>query len=678
MTDWCWTYDPRNVGYKLPALMPWIPWQKQIDFIEWFYYIYLNGKRGLVEKSRDAGATWLFCFVFLREWRWEQGFAAGFGSRKFTLVEERDNPKAIFSKLRQLLYNQPTWWMPKDFNRNTHDKLANLINPEMSSNIAGEGGDDIGRGDRRMVYVVDEKAFVEHQENADAALSQTTNVQFDLSTPNGMNHFGQKRMSGKVNIFTFDWRDDIRKDGQWYQKQKNELDSVVLAQEVDHDYYCSVENLFIDPKHVRAAINLKLEKGGMRSSGLDVAAGGENNSSVANRSGPYVKVIEKDFDNGIDLSFWAKDEVVENKSQYLNYDKIGVGYAVSSAYNKMEDLPFKFYGINSGDTPSDTYYPEFGKTGKEMFHNARAEWWYLLAKRFQKTYEYVVEKVPYPHEELISIENDSNLEAQLSSVKKIRKENGKIKAESKDEMLKRGVKSPDSADAVVMAFIPQNAGNRFVWFNFDRLNMLYKGKLEWINCYNICSFFISKDMVLSLICANWNREEKVLSVYGEVLSKDILISDISKTVVKGAVIQNRGMRWFLSNSLAEDDYRKSISQLLKKQINKDLASITSKRVNIKEPQKYNRIGSIGLINEMFKDGSIVFNSNCTNIIEQVNGWYIEGSKPKEGYGLCEALCQIVSELNRTEKIKPAKKPIDSYRVLDRSEPTKKKNMWAAK
>jgi len=37
---------------------------------------------GLVEKARDAGATFLFCLCFMREWRWTDGFSAGIGSNK--------------------------------------------------------------------------------------------------------------------------------------------------------------------------------------------------------------------------------------------------------------------------------------------------------------------------------------------------------------------------------------------------------------------------------------------------------------------------------------------------------------------------------------------------------------------------------------------------------------------
>ena len=34
MVDWCWTYDPRNPAIGLPATIPWIPWPRQIEFIE--------------------------------------------------------------------------------------------------------------------------------------------------------------------------------------------------------------------------------------------------------------------------------------------------------------------------------------------------------------------------------------------------------------------------------------------------------------------------------------------------------------------------------------------------------------------------------------------------------------------------------------------------------------------
>ncbi len=71
--------------------------------------------------------------------------------------------------------------------------------PETGAVIKGEAGDNIGRGDRTTLYLVDEAAFLQRPLLIDAALSQTTRCRIDLSSVNGMaNPFAQKRHGGKI------------------------------------------------------------------------------------------------------------------------------------------------------------------------------------------------------------------------------------------------------------------------------------------------------------------------------------------------------------------------------------------------------------------------------------------------------------------------------------------------
>jgi hypothetical protein len=662
MIDWCWTYDPRNPAVGLPANIPWIPWQRQIDFIEWFYTKYLNQERAMVEKSRDAGATWLFCLVFLREWRWEEGFAAGIGSRKLTLVDDKENPKAVFVKLRELLYRQPKWWFPKGFNDKC-DKIANLINPENGANIAGEGGDDIGRGDRRSVYLVDEAAFLEHPMMAESALSQTTNCQFDLSTPNGMNHFGQKRHSGKLDVFTFHWKQDERKTEKWYENEKKTLDSVVVAQEIDIDYHASVEGLFIPPEHVKAAIELNLPNAGKKSAGLDVAAGGGNLSSLALREGSCVKVVSKNYKNGNDLVHWAIDEGNEAKIDYMNYDKIGVGHSVYSTIERTErNISFEKFGVNAGASPSDVFYPEFNKKGKDIFANARAEWWYITARKFKKTHEYATAGIKHPLDELISIENDGELIAQLSSPKKFVTETGKVKVESKQQMLTRGIKSPDKADALIMSQIPQDAASKHVWKSFSEKNT-HKLNIKWNETkyrktLHYGSIVQLKDMSIWFIEALWDDVIGNLYVYGCWTAPEA--NPVIQVPVMIQRMQQKKFRTenILANSdMFTDDVRRSAALYYRKEYSKLLPTI---RVGFREAFKYDQSGAILAGNQMFAQKRIYIAHEAKEAARQCASWTVEKGKPaKEDNGYCIALCQIISELNRRKLLKK-EKPIRDY------------------
>lgn len=336
MVDWCWTYDPRLLNQGLPTTIPWIPWQRQVDFIAWFYDHYLNSRGGLIEKSRDQGATWLACLCFLHEWRWNAGFGGGFGSNKSESVDKRGNPKSIFEKLRALARHMPEWWFPRGWQWKKHDKNYNLINPENGANISGEGGDEIGRGGRTSAYLVDEAGFLDKPKSADAALSQNTTCHFDLSTPNGMNNFGQKRHSGRVDVFTFRWTEDPRKDQQWYDEQVATFDPSIVASEIDINYEASVEGIFIKSEWVSAAMEIKLDPIGVKAAALDVAAGGANKSALAIRTGPCAYVESKNVTNGVDLVHGVIARCNVEGVSYLHYDRIGVGYAVYSVIERTE------------------------------------------------------------------------------------------------------------------------------------------------------------------------------------------------------------------------------------------------------------------------------------------------------------------------------------------------------
>ena len=85
----------------------------------------------------------------------------------------------------------------------------------------------------------------------------------------------------------------------------------------------------------------------------------------------------------------------------------------------------------------------------ERFANARAEWFWGLRKRFE--------------DGDIDIDPaDDELAAQLGSIRYEYTSRGQIKIESKDDMLKRGLPSPDRADALMLAYAVTPAAGQTV------------------------------------------------------------------------------------------------------------------------------------------------------------------------------------------------------------------------
>ena len=141
----------------------------------------------------------------------------------------------------------------------------------------------------------------------------------------------------------------------------------------------------------------------------------------------------------------------------LNIDTDGIGTAIVGNL-KSAGLGIKcnYRGVKGSGRTSRKKWVD-GKEGtmkssRDKFKNARAENWWLLRERFRKTYEYRMFGVLYPFEEMISIPDHQDLIEQLSIPLYEVGDDGKIKLESKLDMRKRNVSSPDYADALVICF----------------------------------------------------------------------------------------------------------------------------------------------------------------------------------------------------------------------------------
>ena len=65
----------------MPRLMPFIPFPRQVENIEWLLECIHDKEKGLQEKSRDMGATWCAIYVAQHQWLFWPGTVVGFGSR---------------------------------------------------------------------------------------------------------------------------------------------------------------------------------------------------------------------------------------------------------------------------------------------------------------------------------------------------------------------------------------------------------------------------------------------------------------------------------------------------------------------------------------------------------------------------------------------------------------------
>jgi hypothetical protein len=107
----------------------------------------------------------------------------------------------------------------------------------------------------------------------------------------------------------------------------------------------------------------------------------------------------------------------------VHVDEVGVGGGVVDALREQQ-VPVS--GLNAGAGARDS----------ERFANARAEWSWGLRERMGD----------------LQIPNDPELIGELVSLRWKVDSRGRVLVESKEDMRKRGLRSPDKADALMLAF----------------------------------------------------------------------------------------------------------------------------------------------------------------------------------------------------------------------------------
>ena len=232
----------------------------------------------------------------------------------------------------------------------------------------------------------------------------------------------------------------------------------------------------IKPMWIQAAIDshlkLNIRKEGGKIGGFDVADSGRDFNAFICRHGQIVSTIEEFKDqDAVAASRYVHSEAVRLGIDMIVYDDIGVGVAAKGVFREEQSNL-----LNSGArgfcrtqatgfcaaagvmNPETEYMP--GKKNKDAFLNLKAQAWYNVADRFRNTWQAVNGK-PYDAEKILSIPSElpmvSKLTAELAQPRR-EFSNGKMKVESKEDMFKRGVVSPNLADAFIMAFFEDSLG----------------------------------------------------------------------------------------------------------------------------------------------------------------------------------------------------------------------------
>lgn len=236
------------------------------------------------------------------------------------------------------------------------------------------------------------------------------------------------------------------------------------------------DGVIIRRSWIEAAIDahkaLGFEPMGARRIGFDVADGGPDKCANIYAHGSVVSWADE----------WKADEdellksctrtyaAAKERHAAILYDSIGVGATAGAKFAEInrerasvgDAGKVHYTKFNAGAAvwkPEREYQPKI--KNKDQFSNLKAQTWWMVADRFRNTFNAVRRGEKFNDDQLISISSDcpmlDRLMDELSTPKRDYDLNGRVKVESKKDLAKREVPSPNLADAFVMCFSPDQS-----------------------------------------------------------------------------------------------------------------------------------------------------------------------------------------------------------------------------
>ena len=255
------------------------------------------------------------------------------------------------------------------------------------------------------------------------------------------------------------------------------LKVIAAAKEEDYDDYRHVylgeplsddERVIIKRSWILAALDahktLGIKPSGLKRIGYDIADDGNDKNATVSAYGLLALNVQEWQGQPDDLMNSCKRVHLNARQMQakIYYDNIGVGAFAGSKFKELNQdarARIAFEGFGAGDKihePDDEY--QHGIKNRDFFSNLKAQAWWQVADRFRNTYAAVHHGQQFREDELIAInsgcEHLERLIDELSTPRRDFDKHGKVKVESKDDLKKRDVESPNLADAFIMAYSP--------------------------------------------------------------------------------------------------------------------------------------------------------------------------------------------------------------------------------
>lgn len=423
--------------------------------------------RAIVLKGRQQG-----CSTYI-EGRLYHRVTHSFGVRAFILTHEQEATNNLFEMAQRYHEYCPVLVRPETTASNAKELNFGLLDSGYKVGTAGNKA--VGRSSTVQLFHGSEVAFwpnaQEHAMGILQAIPDLSGTEVILeSTANGLGNFyhQQWQMAARgeteyIAIFVpWYWQDEYQKplpenfkltekeqeikeqykltDEQiiWRRNKVSELsiNGIDGEKAFMQEYPCTAaeafqttgENSFITPDIVMAARKAKAEQYGSLVIGVDPARFGDDRTSIVRRQGRVAYDIESHSKKDtMEVAGIVHLIIKAEKPDKVFVDVGGLGAGV---VDRLWEMGYRklVVAVNAGEKPLDT----------KLYLNKRAEMW--------------GEMKAWLKEHPVQIPDSDTLHADLCAPTYKYDSNTRVQLEKKEDMKKRGLKSPDEADALALTF----------------------------------------------------------------------------------------------------------------------------------------------------------------------------------------------------------------------------------
>jgi phage terminase large subunit len=222
---------------------------------------------------------------------------------------------------------------------------------------------------------------------------------------------------------------------------------------------------------VDAHKKLGIEPTGAKRIGFDVADSGDDKCATVATHGLLTTHVDewKAKEDELLKSAGRVHAIARMLDASIDYDSIGVGAFAGAhfqALNQEHKVKIPYFRFNAGGAvlnPERRIDPKDPKSppNKDFYANIKAQSWWEVSRRFRNTFNAVEKGEHFQPDDLIAISSECDhldkLIDELSTPRKDYDNSGKSKVESKKDLDKRDIPSPNLADAFVMANGPRTS-----------------------------------------------------------------------------------------------------------------------------------------------------------------------------------------------------------------------------